>query len=311
MEKYPGFVNDSPYVDWNPDPVIFFIPGTERPIVWYGLLFALAFVGSFYLMNKIFRTENRSQKDLDLLTLYVIAGTVLGARLGHCLFYGPWFGEDGYLSHPLNMLKIWEGGLASHGGAIGILIALALYTRKTKENIWWILDRIVIAVAFSSMCIRIGNLMNSEIIGRETTLPWGFRFIQDGIERAFGSVHYFNSIPYDEQVKFVESIPARHPSQLYESLFCLSLLVIFYFLWEKKKYTWPAGFMFGLFIAVLFTFRFCIEFVKEVQVSFESNLPMDMGQLLSLPFIAAGVFIMLRARKKNQFHSAPKDAGKK
>ena len=161
------------------------------------------------------------------------------------------------------------------------------------------------------MCIRIGNLMNSEIIGRETNLPWGFRFIQDGIERSFGSIHYFNSIPYDDQVKFVESIPARHPSQLYESIFFLFLLVGCYFLWQKKKYKWPAGFMFGLFISILFTFRFCIEFVKEVQVSFESSLPIDMGQLLSLPFIAAGIFIMILARKKNKFHAVPKEVGKK
>ena len=302
MEKYPGYLNDSPFVDWNPDPVVFYIPGTDHPVVWYGFLFALAFVGSFYLMNYVFKTEGRTSKSLDTLTVYVIAGTVLGARLGHCLFYGPWFGEDGYISHPWNMLKVWEGGLASHGGAIGILIALWLFARKTKENIWWILDRIVIAVAYSGMCIRIGNLMNSEIIGKPTTLPWGFRFIQDDIENSFRSISNFLTIPYEEQVKFVEAIPARHPSQLYESVFCLVLLIGFFLLCKKYKYTWPAGFTFGLFCSVLFTFRFCIEFTKEVQVDFENTLPIDMGQILSLPFVVAGIVIMLVSKRKNRMH---------
>jgi phosphatidylglycerol---prolipoprotein diacylglyceryl transferase len=302
MEKYPGYVNDSPWVDWNPDPVIFTIPGLDHPVVWYGFLFALAFIGSFYLMNKIFKTEGRTAKELDTLTLYVIAGTVIGARLGHCLFYGPWFGPEGYLSHPLNLFKVWEGGLASHGGAIGILISLWLYSRKTKENLWWIFDRIVIAVAFSGMCIRFGNLLNSEIVGKPTTLPWGFRFIQDDISSQIG-MSKFLSMPYEEQMKFIEQIPARHPSQLYEALFCIVLLVGFYFLWAKKKYTLPAGFMFGLFTAILFTFRFSIEFTKEVQASFENKLPIDMGQILSIPFVIAGIAIMIMAKKKNVLYS--------
>jgi phosphatidylglycerol---prolipoprotein diacylglyceryl transferase len=311
MEKYPGPVPDSPFVDWNPDPVMFTIPGLDHPVVWYGLFFALAFVGSHFFMSRIFKEEKRSPKDLDRLTLYVIAGTVIGARLGHCLFYGPWFGPDGYLSHPLNMLKVWEGGLASHGGAIGIITALWLYARKTKENIWWILDRIVVAVAFSGMCIRIGNLMNSEIVGKATSLPWGFRFIQHDISEAYRSVTNFTQFPIGEQTEFLHHIPARHPSQLYEALFCLVLLFVFYSLWKKKKYTLPAGFMFGLFTATLFTFRFCIEFTKEVQASFENKLPIDMGQFLSVPFVLAGIIIMIIAKKKNIFHpqrtELPKD----
>ena len=306
MEKYSGYLNDTPFVEWNPDPVVFFIPGTNHPVVWYGFLFALAFIGSFYLMKVIFKTEGRTVKELDTLTLYIISGTVLGARLGHCLFYGPWLGEDGYISHPWNMLKIWEGGLASHGGAIGILVALYLYSSKTKENIWWIMDRIVVAVAYSGMCIRIGNLMNSEIIGKPTTLPWGFRFVQDDIENNFRSIGNFMTIPYEKQVEFIESIPARHPSQLYESIFCLVLLVTFFLLWKKFKYSWPAGFTFGMFTSVLFTFRFCIEFTKEVQVDFENNLPIDMGQLLSLPFVIAGVVIMLYSKKKLKLHLSRK-----
>jgi phosphatidylglycerol---prolipoprotein diacylglyceryl transferase len=293
MEKYSGYLNDSPYVDWNPDPIVFYIPGTDHPVVWYGFLFALAFVGSFYLMNYVFKAEGKSAKSLDTLTLYVILGTVIGARLGHCLFYGPWLGSDGYLNHPWNMLKIWEGGLASHGGAIGILISLWLFSKKTKENIWWILDRIVIAVSFSGICIRIGNLMNSEIIGKPTTLPWGFRFIQDDIQNSFRSIGNFMTIPYQDQVNFIESIPARHPSQLYESVFCLALLFLFTLIWKNYRHKLPPGFTFGLFCVVLFTFRFFIEFTKEVQVSFENNLPLDMGQLLSIPFVIAGSIIML------------------
>ncbi|MBC7865379.1 MAG: prolipoprotein diacylglyceryl transferase [Bacteroidia bacterium] len=307
MEKYKGFVDDSAWVDWNPDPEIFRIPGTDHPVVWYGLFFALAFVGSHVVMNKIFKTENRTAKELDRLTLYVIVGTVLGARLGHCLFYGPLWdgpnGEVGYLSHPLNILKVWEGGLASHGGAIGILLALILYSRKTKESIWWILDRIVVVVALSSTFIRMGNLMNSEIIGKITNSPFGFRFIQHDIEINYGGVNTFMKQPDDVRAMFIQSIPARHPSQLYEGLFYLILFASFFFLWKKKKNTWPKGFMFGLYITLMFLFRFLIEFTKEVQVDWESGKLLDMGQMLSIPFVLAGIAIMIIAKKKNQLHA--------
>jgi phosphatidylglycerol---prolipoprotein diacylglyceryl transferase len=262
-------------------------------------------------MNKIFKTEGRTTKELDTLTLYVVLGTVIGARLGHCLFYGPWFDvvdpagnviEEGYISHPLNMLKIWEGGLASHGGAIGIMIALWLYVRKTKENLWWIFDRIVIAVAFSGMCIRLGNLMNSEIVGKKTDLLWAFRFIQHDIEESYHSMSNFLSIPGEKQMNFIEGIQARHPSQLYEALFFFVTLIAFYFLWRNKKYSWPAGFMFGLFLTLVFTFRFCVEFTKELQAEFEEGLPIDMGQVLSIPFVLAGIFIMYWSKTKNQPH---------
>lgn len=310
MQKYPGFVPDSSFVDWNPDPTIFIIPKTDHPIVWYGLFFAMAFLGSHFVMNKIFKTEARTSKELDLLTLYVILGTVLGARLGHCLFYDPSY----YLSNPLDILKVWEGGLASHGGALGILTALILYSKNTKENLWWILDRIMVVVALSSVCIRMGNLMNSEIVGHTTSLPWGFKFIQHDIEAVYQRVDYFLELPATTQLEFINSVTARHPSQLYEALFYAVLFIASFYLWNKKKYTVPQGFFFGLFIASLFTFRFFIEFTKETQEKWEQTLPIDMGQILSLPFIFAGIAIMVYSQKKNILYKPrpqPKDEEKK
>lgn len=299
MQPYNGPLTETPFVEWNPDPVIFYIPGTDHPVVWYGLFFALAFVGSHFIMNRIFKAEFRTAKELDKLTLYVVAGTVIGARLGHCLFYGPLFdenGQEGYLSHPLNILKVWEGGLASHGGAIGILTALWLYARKTKENLWWIFDRIVIAVALSGFCIRMGNLMNSEIVGKPTDLPWAFRFIGCSEDRETLMAH-------GEAL-----IKARHPSQLYEALYCVFLLVFFFWMWKKKRNSLPQGTMFGMFCLFLFTFRFLIEFTKETQVDFEKAMPIDMGQILSLPFVIAGFAIILWSKKKNVFHAIRTEA---
>ncbi len=172
-------MNSLLYMVWNADPEMFTIPGIEKSVRWYGLLFALAFVGSQFVMNKVYKTELRPQKHLDILTLYIILGTVLGARLGHVLFYQP----EMFVEDPIGVLKIWEGGLASHGGAIGILIAMWLYCRKTKENWRWIFDRLIIVVAFSAMCIRGGNLMNSEIIGKPTDASYGVVFINPLSER--------------------------------------------------------------------------------------------------------------------------------
>ncbi|HEY1039053.1 MAG TPA: prolipoprotein diacylglyceryl transferase [Bacteroidia bacterium] len=172
-------INSLLYIVWNADPEMFTIPGINWPVRWYGLLFAVAFVGSQFVMNKIYKTELRSQKDLDILTLYIILGTVLGARLGHVLFYQP----EMIFEDPLSIIKIWEGGLASHGGAIGIILAMWLYCRKTKENWRWIFDRLIIVVALSGMCIRTGNLMNSEIIGKPTDASYGVVFVNPLSER--------------------------------------------------------------------------------------------------------------------------------
>lgn len=270
------------YIHWNPSPEIFTIPGINWPVRWYGLMWAMAFISSHFILNRVFKKEGRTEKDLDTLTLYIIIGTVLGARLGHCLFYGPWFDEydalgrlinEGYLSHPLNLLKIYEGGLASHGGAIGIIVGMILYCRKTKEKWLWLFDRMVIVVPMAAMFIRIGNLMNSEIIGNITTVPWAFVFTQ-------------------------EDNNPRHPAQLYEAIFCFFLFILMYWFWKNKREKVGPGFMFGLMCVLLFIERIADEFLKENQVAFEDSLPLNMGQLLSIPFILIGIYMMIRARKE-------------
>lgn len=270
------------FITWDPSPEIFTIPGIDWPVRWYGLMWAFAFIASFYFMNIVYRKEGRTDKDLDTLTLYIIVGTILGARLGHCLFYGPWFDEyapngmliqEGYLSHPLNILKIYEGGLASHGGAIGIILAMILYCRKTGESWLWLFDRLVIVVPLAGMFIRLGNLINSEIIGRVTDVPWAFIFVQT-----------------DPQ--------PRHPAQLYEAIFCLFLFAFMFWLWKNKRNNFGPGFMFGFFSVVLWIERFVDEFFKENQVSFEDSMTLNMGQWLSIPFIIIGAVMMIRSFKK-------------
>jgi prolipoprotein diacylglyceryl transferase len=269
------------FIEWNPSPEIFTIPGINWPVRWYGLTWAAAFIISHFFMNRVFKAEGRTDKQLDTLTLYIILGTIIGARLGHCLFYGPWFDElgpqgeiinEGYLSHPLNLLKVYEGGLASHGGAIGILIAMYLYCRKTKENWLWLFDRLVIVVPIAAMCIRIGNLINSEIIGTVTNVPWAFIFVK-------------------------ESPLPRHPAQLYEAIYCFFLFMLMYWLWKNKRDKVGQGFMFGLLCVTLFVERFADEFLKENQSEFESGLALNMGQILSIPFIIIGIFMIWRSFK--------------
>lgn len=269
------------YIEWNPAPEIFTIPGIDWPVRWYGLMWALAFIASHFIMNRVFKKEGRTEKDLDTLTLYIILGTVLGARFGHCLFYGPWFDEydalgnlinEGYLSHPLNMLKVYEGGLASHGGAIGIIIAMILYCRKTKESWLWLFDRLVVVVPLAGMFIRLGNLINSEIIGHITTVPWAFIFLQE------------------------DSHP-RHPAQLYEAIYCFFLFIFMYRFWKNKRSTVGPGYMFGMLCVLLFIERFVDEFFKENQVAFEGSLPINMGQILSIPFILIGIYMMWNSKR--------------
>jgi len=268
------------FIHWNPSPDIFTIPGIDWPVRWYGLMWALAFIGSHFIMNRIYRAEGRTEKELDTLTLYVIVGTILGARLGHCFFYDPGY----YLSHPLDILKVYEGGLASHGGALGILIAVWLYCRKTKESWLWLFDKIVVVVPLASMLIRFGNLMNSEIIGVPTNVPWAFIF------------------------ESVDKYP-RHPAQLYEAIFCLFLFILMYWLWKNKRDRFAPGFMFGLMCVLFFTERILDEFVKENQEAFEANMLLNMGQILSIPFVLIGIYMMWRSSKKNAVSSEQKAEG--
>jgi phosphatidylglycerol---prolipoprotein diacylglyceryl transferase len=259
------------YITWNVDPEIFRIGSFA--VRWYGLLFAASFIFGYMIMLKIFKKENIPVSVLDSLTTYMVIGTVVGARLGHCFFYEPAY----YISHPLEILMVWEGGLASHGAAIGILITIFIFGKKNKLPFLWVMDRVVIVVALSGLFIRFGNLMNSEIFGHITSLPWGFRFLKAG--------HPLDMDP-------------RHPTQLYEGL---SYLVIFLFLWRyyylKNGKPLP-GMIFGIFLIGVFGMRFLIEFAKEPQEGFEKTMILNLGQLLSIPLIIAGGWLVWRARKQ-------------
>ena len=200
-------------ITWNVDPEIFSIG--KLSIRWYGLLFASAFLSGYLVFTRFLRTERLTSEMLDQLLIYVAVGTVIGARLGHCLFYEP----DYFLKNPIEILKIWKGGLASHGAAIGILLALWLYIRKYKLSFLWIMDRIVIVVALGGAVIRLGNLFNSEIYGLPTDLPWGFEFVRDKL--------------YDSATgELLPTIP-RHPTQLYEALSYILIFVILFIFYRK------------------------------------------------------------------------------
>jgi len=263
---------------WDFPPELF--PGTAIPVRWYGILFASGFVIAYLLMMKIFRREAIPGKHLEDLTLYIGIGTVIGARVGHCLFYDP----ATYLADPVRILYIWEGGLASHGAAIGILLALWLFTKKNPFSYIELLDKLAVVIPIAGAMVRFGNLANSEIYGKATTLPWGFEFRQS--------------------LDFAHRFEPHHPTQIYEAL---SYILITLLLWKMyhapRKY--PTGFLFGLFLVLLFAMRFLIEFVKEPQVAFEISMPLNMGQVLSVPFMVAGVIIMvfagrLRREKKSE-----------
>ncbi len=275
------------FITWNPSPEMFTIPFIDWPVRWYGLSWALGFMGCHFFMNRVFRAERRTDKQLDLLTLYIVLGTILGARIGHCFFYDFAY----YSNHPLEVFKIWEGGLASHGGAIGIIAGMWLYCNKTKEYWLWLFDRLVVVVPFASFMIRFGNLMNSEIVGKQTNVPWGFKFLNNDEDK-------INLISNNIQ------IPVRHATQLYEALFYVCLFVLFYWLWKYKRNQFGKGFMFGLFCIAMFSFRFFMEFLKENQVSFEDAMPLNMGQILSVPFVLIGVFMVLRSFKQEK-HTLP------
>ena len=234
-------------------------------------MFASGFLFGYIMMRKIFKNEGIGDEVLDRLTIYMAVGTIVGARIGHCLFYEPAY----YLSNPLEILYIWHGGLASHGAAIGILLALWIFVRKEKKTMLWVLDRVVIVVALAGALIRLGNLMNSEIYGIETTLPWGFVFLRSG-----------------------ETLP-KHPTQIYEAISYLAIFVLLFRIYWRKKGQIVTGVIFGLFLILVFTARFFIEFIKEDQVSFEASMRLNMGQWLSIPLVIGGLVILIYNLWKN------------
>lgn len=375
------------YIVWDPQPEIFNLGGWEMR--WYGLLFALGFLISQQIMFYIYRHEGKPERDVEALTFFMVIATILGARLGHVLFYEP----DKYLSRPLDILKIWEGGLASHGAAIGILISIYLYVTylvridfgtfeikkriRPGQNYMWVVDRLVIVVALTGSLIRLGNFINSEIVGEETHSASGVVFARSAeavldlygqgaveeveamkgpsvegveypvelevtfsrgiteavatkiIEESFATafvesealradIRLAGTEPSEspEELKLpliqnysleqergvitasimAEGIP-RHPAQLYESISSFLIFLLLFFIWKRKKADTPPGLIFGIFLIILFGLRFVYEFFKENQVAFEDQLPLNMGQILSIPLVLAGIYILLRSFK--------------
>lgn len=263
-------------IHWNIDPEIFRLGAFS--LRYYSLLFALGFILSYYLLQRIFVREGIPEERLNKLSVYVITGTLLGARLGHCFFYEPGY----YLSHLTEVFLpfTWVNGrfnftgyqgLASHGGAIGILTALLLYSRKYKISLFWLLDRLAIVVALCGFLIRTGNFFNSEIIGTPSSVPWAVVFEQ------------------------VDLLP-RHPAQLYEAICYLLIFGSLFLLYRVKGTTLKPGLLFGILLLSVFLVRFCMEFLKEAQEAFESSMVLNMGQLLSIPFILAGIYLVAGKR---------------
>ncbi|MCI6080314.1 MAG: prolipoprotein diacylglyceryl transferase [Prevotella sp.] len=267
------------YINWNPSLTTIF------GMRWYGLCWLLGLLGAYLIVKRLYKQQGIKAELFEPLFFYCFFGILIGARLGHCLFYQP----DYYLtsfSHFIEMILPihflpdggWKftgyEGLASHGGTLGLMIALWIYVRKTKVGIWTVLDNVAIATPIAAFFIRIGNLMNSEIIGKVTDVPWAFVF-----ER-------------------VDMMP-RHPGQLYEAIAYAILLFIGFAVYKKYPQRVGTGFYFGLCLTYIFTARFFIEYTKEIQEEFEASLPLDMGQLLSIPFVIIGIVCMLRY-KRNQ-----------
>jgi prolipoprotein diacylglyceryl transferase len=257
------------FIDWTVDPVAFQIGA--RGVRWYGILLALGFLLGYLIFSRIAKKEGLKQDLVDKLAIVVILGVVIGLRLGHCLFYNP----DYYLSNPVEILKVWKGGLASHGGAAGILIAVWLFQRKRKKiSFLYIIDRLAIIATLAGAFVRIGNLINHEIVGIPTQVPWAFVF------------HRVDMLP-------------RHPTQLYESIFyfiCFALMITFYY---RRNWGAREGLITGFFFTAVFAFRFVIEFTKTVQMETGGwDFPLRMGQLLSIPFVIIGIWLMWRAYRR-------------
>ncbi len=270
------------YIVWKANPILLDLGSLH--IRWYGLMFAVGFWIGTNIVAKMFRHEGAPERWLGILLLWVVGATIIGARLGHVFFY-EW---DYYSVHPEKIIAFWEGGLASHGGTIAIVIAVFLFSWiTTKRSPMWTFDRLVIPIALVGAMIRIGNLMNSEIFGHATELPWGFMFVRSR-----------------EWHELYEGV-ACHPTQIYEALAYLALFGVLMWMYWKKNAEERPGLIFGVFFTWLFTARFLIEFLKNPQVDFERDMMFNMGQLLSVPFIIAGIVMivvaMIRPRQHLEF----------
>ena len=257
------------YILWNPDVEAFHILGLS--IRWYSLCWLIGLLLAYFIVQRLYKQQKIKDELFDPLFLYCFFGILIGARLGHCLFYQPEY----YLTsvkHFIEMIVGYEG-LASHGGTIGLIVALYLYYRRTRLNLWQVLDNIAIATPITACFIRLGNLMNSEIIGKVTDVPWAFIF-----ER-------------------VDKVP-RHPGQLYEAIAYFVFFFVGLWFYRKHPQRVGTGFFFGLCLTLIFTFRFFIEYTKDIQVNFESGMLFNMGQILSIPFIIIGIYCMCRKQKQ-------------
>ena len=294
-------------VVWDVDPIL--IHFGNGGIRWYGLLWAIGIYLCYLIQVKLYINENCPEDWTEKLFMWMVIGLIIGARVGHCWFY-EWhdvtlpgmqaycqymgistepvqiFGwtinyRNPYIEHPLKLLKIWEGGLSSHGGAFGLLTAAWLLNKKvfSKEpkfhtSLLWIMDRLVVGVCVTATLIRLGNLMNSEIYGTPTDLPWGFIFVRDG-----------------------QTVPC-HPTQIYEMLYCIVAFFVTWFMYWKGKAYKREGLLLGVFLEIIFFTRFMLEFIKNDQELFEANHLLNMGQLLSLPFVIWGIYLIIRAYKR-------------
>ena len=345
------------YIIWNANPEII----SGLPPRWYGLLFALGFLIGSYIMRWIYKLDGRDPEEVERLTLYMVIATIVGARLGHCLFYDPIY----YLSNPIKILYIWEGGLASHGAAISIILGMVIYSRKVNETFFWVIDRIVIVVCLAGAFIRTGNFMNSEILGLPTGSGNGVVFaksVNDILKFRFdGRVEDItfhkrdgniteNGVPITIRLKYGEGVGVdensennyyksnvksylmgyegirshiyeepneelnykifkngdiyyaeiytigilRHPAQMYEALYCLLLFITLLSLWYFKRESIKDGFIFSIFMIVLWSLRIIDELFKENQVDWEADIPLNMGQWLSIPMIILGVIIFIK-----------------
>ncbi len=259
------------FITWNVNPELFSGFVTIR---WYGLMFAIGFLVGYELVARMFKHEGAPERWLGILLIYVVVATIVGARLGHVFFY-EW---DVYRLDPIKILYIWEGGLASHGGAVAIIIAVILFSIfVTKKSPLWTFDRLVIAIALVGGLIRLGNLFNSEIFGTATDLPWGFMFVRS---REWHEL-------YEGQ--------AVHPTQIYEALCYFALFGLLMWMYWKKNAEARPGLILGVFFIGIFLPRFLIEFIKNDQVAREATMTLNLGQQLSIPFILLGVFLVIYA----------------
>lgn len=263
------------FITWDVSPVIFKLGFFT--LRWYSLAFMVGFLVGYEIVARMFRHEGAPERWLGLLLMWTVAGTIVGARLGHVFFY-EW---DLFSQNPIKILCVWEGGLASHGGAIGVILGVILFSIvTTKRSPLWTFDRLVVPIALVGGLIRLGNLMNSEIFGHATTLPWGFRFVNSPEWQAL----------YAGQ--------ACHPTQIYEAICYFALFALLMWMYWRKNAEERPGLIFGVFLIGIFTPRFFIEFIKNPQEAFEQSMALNMGQWLSIPFIIAGISLIIYAMRR-------------